>query len=440
MLLALLALPSLALALIGVQTAHGATAIHLPFPAGTAVSIIQGYSGGTHQGVERYSLDLTRDDGKTSGSPALAPAGGTVVWSYPPGTGNGCVGIQIDGGDGLHEMLCHLLLNHSYANGEHVAPGQVVGTVGPPGTVGNNGVAHIHLQLYRVVNGDRTPMPFATPDGVPLEGVSLPPSSGFNLWACSGGQGQGCHIMSQNGGAAAAPAPVRSGTIASNASNSSGGARVSSPRQSSGSLGIGVAIVVTGTGDCLRVRTSPTTSAGEVACLPDGTQAVISDGPQIADGYTWYKLGDQGWSVADYLAVANGGSSVPAPAIAAAPAASPAPATDAPASSAAPAASAPPSPAPVSSPAPPAPASASASIAPELPNGVNFVVGAKVVVTGTGDCLNVHDQPSTSGNVVDCVPDGTPGTIMDGPVSANDHTWWSIDTRGWVVADYLKAQ
>src|SRR5579884_1641591 len=99
------------MAVAGVGTSRAAPVIHLPYPDRVAVSILQGYNGGTHQGVERYSLDLTRDDGQTSGSPALAPAPGTVVWSYPPGTGNGCIGIMIDNGGGLHEMLCHLILN-----------------------------------------------------------------------------------------------------------------------------------------------------------------------------------------------------------------------------------------------------------------------------------------------------------------------------------------
>src|SRR5947209_10818543 len=111
------------LALFASNRAHGAAVVHLPYPAGVAVSILQGYNGGTHQGVERYSLDLTRDDGKTSNSPALAPAAGTVVWAYAPGDRSGCIGIEIDGGGGLHEMLCHIILNHTYQNGDHVAGG-----------------------------------------------------------------------------------------------------------------------------------------------------------------------------------------------------------------------------------------------------------------------------------------------------------------------------
>jgi len=424
-LLAPLALILAFLSLARVGNAHGAAVIHLPYPAGVSVSILQGYNGGTHTGVERYSLDLVRDDGKSSGSPALAPAPGTVVWAYAPGELSGCIGIQIDGGDGLYEMLCHLILNHVYQNGEHVQGGQVLGSVGAPGTVENNGTSHIHLQLYRVVNGDRTPMPFAAPDGLPLEGVSLPAGGNFNQWACNGGSGPGCHIVSQNGASTAPPSTRPAPTIASASSSSSGGATISAPRQASVALGVGVPVVVSGTGDCLRVHDQAATSANVVSCLPDGTQAVITDGPQTSSGYTWWKLDSLGWVVADYLSATGPGSAAAAP--------TPQPAT-APAAPAQPAATTAPPPTP-----PPA-APASATPAPQLPIGVSFAAGATVVVTGTGDCLRVHDQPALSANVVDCLADGTAGTIVDGPVQADGYTWWEIQGEGWVDGEYLTAQ
>jgi hypothetical protein len=419
-----LALAFLLLAHAG--NAYGAAVIHLPYPAGVSVSILQGYNGGTHTGVERYSLDLVRDDGKSSGSPALAPAPGTVVWAYAPGQLSGCIGIQIDGGDGLYEMLCHLILNHVYQNGEHVSGGQVLGSVGAPGTVENNGTSHIHLQLYRVVNGDRTPVPFATPDGLPLEGVSLPAGSSFNQWACNGGSGPGCHIVSLNGaGAGSAPPPAAqpSPTVTSASSSSSGGATISAPRQASIALAIGVPVVVAGTGDCLRVHDQPATSANQVSCLPDGTQAVITDGPQSANSYTWWKLDGLGWVVADYLTATGPGSIAPASAGQPAPTTTPAPAAPAAATASMPAAA----PATAASPSPP----------PQLPIGVAFANGATVAVTGTGDCLRVHDQPALDGNVVDCLPDGTTGTIADGPVQADGYTWWQLQGEGWVDGEYL---
>jgi uncharacterized protein YkwD len=66
-------------------------------------------------------------------------------------------------------------------------------------------------------------------------------------------------------------------------------------------LGLGATAVVTGTGDCLRVPNMPSISASDARCLPDGAAMVVSDGPKVADGYTWWKLGVLGWAVDLYL-------------------------------------------------------------------------------------------------------------------------------------------
>lgn len=406
----------------GIRYVAAAPILHLPYPAGTAVSIIQGYNGGTHQGVERYSLDLARDDGKTSGSPALAPAPGVVAWAQPPGDQHGCISIQLDNGGGLYTMLCHLLLNRTYNNGDHIGAGQQIGTVAPPGMVGNNGVAHIHLQLYRVVAGDRSPVPFAPPDGLPLEGVSLPAGSSYNQWYCNG-SGPGCHLISQNGPGApttmpTTPGPARSATpptIVGAGASSSGAATLA--RVPAQALAIGQQVQVIGTGDCLRVHTSPALAASVVYCLPDGAQSVITDGPQVADGYTWWKLSSLGWAVADFLAAVDGASVVATP-----PAAS---STPQPTASATP-------------PAPPPPTPPAASATPTLPTGVTFVQGDTVVVAGTGDCLNVRSDPGLSSQVLTCIPDGTQGTISDGPVQQDGLTWYRLLNLGWVDAEYLQ--
>jgi uncharacterized protein YkwD len=66
-------------------------------------------------------------------------------------------------------------------------------------------------------------------------------------------------------------------------------------------LTVGATAGVSGTGDCLRVHTAPAAAAPVVTCLPDGFVASISDGPQSADGYTWWKIGPLGWAVSVYL-------------------------------------------------------------------------------------------------------------------------------------------
>ena len=72
----------------------------------------------------------------------------------------------------------------------------------------------------------------------------------------------------------------------------------------------GDAVVVTGAGDCLNVRTAPgrTNAKGEVnpsiVCLNDGTELKVLAGPEAAGDLTWWKvattLGD-GWAAEDYL-------------------------------------------------------------------------------------------------------------------------------------------
>ena len=55
-----------------------------------------------------------------------------------------------------------------------------MGTVGAPGTVGNNGLAHVHMELHQ---GGRSnsPVPFSpSNDGLLLEGVDLPFTGGSN--------------------------------------------------------------------------------------------------------------------------------------------------------------------------------------------------------------------------------------------------------------------
>jgi murein DD-endopeptidase MepM/ murein hydrolase activator NlpD len=67
-------------------------------------------------------------------------------------------------------MLCHLMLDRAYKRGEKVSRGQRLGTVAAPGEVGNNGLAHVHLELHRATG----PFPFSPPNGVLLDGVDQP--------------------------------------------------------------------------------------------------------------------------------------------------------------------------------------------------------------------------------------------------------------------------
>ena len=83
---------------------------------------------------------------------------------------------------------------------------------------------------------------------------------------------------------------------------------------------------------------------------------------------------------------------------------------------------------------------------PPFLNGRNHVVavqrGPFARVVNTGDCLNVRDAPSTSGNILACLADGV--LVRDSAdVSQADGTTWAhvttpSGTEGWVSTEYLE--
>jgi|SRR5579864_668234 len=165
--------------------AAGETSVPLPFDQGETVEIVQGYNGGTHQGASIYALDLVLTDGETSGAPVLAPFDGTVPWAFAPGEKTGC--IEILATDRQYgAMLCHVMLDRPFAHGEKVVRGQQLGTVGAPGMVGNNGLAHVHMELHVAGQSDQI-VPFsASEGGLPLEGWDLPATGATNEHAGDG--------------------------------------------------------------------------------------------------------------------------------------------------------------------------------------------------------------------------------------------------------------
>lgn len=93
-------------------------------------------------------------------------------------------------------------------------------------------------------------------------------------------------------------------------------------------------------------------------------------------------------------------------------------------------------------------ASASASVAPTgTPTTATgpgrFTSGETVVVTNTGDCLNVRVGAGRSNDAIVCVKDGTQMTVTGGPETAEGLTWWKVRTalgEGWAAEDYLVKQ
>jgi hypothetical protein len=65
-----------------------------------------------------------------------------------------------------------------------------------------------------------------------------------------------------------------------------------------------VIIIGLGEGDCLSIREQPSLEAARTICMPDGTTAIVQEGPVDAEGYTWWRItgeGFAGWAAGDWL-------------------------------------------------------------------------------------------------------------------------------------------
>src|SRR5690606_13738664 len=65
-------------------------------------------------------------------------------------------------------------------------------------------------------------------------------------------------------------------------------------------------------------------------------------------------------------------------------------------------------------------------------------------VTTIEDAVRLRAKPSTSGEIVTELPNGTRLTIVSGPMDADDFTWWKATTQdgitGWIVEDFVDAR
>ena len=63
-------------------------------------------------------------------------------------------------------------------------------------------------------------------------------------------------------------------------------------------LQVGDQVIIIGLGetDCLSIREQPTQSAAKSNCMPDGTKAIIQEGPVTADTFTWWRIAGDGFS------------------------------------------------------------------------------------------------------------------------------------------------
>jgi hypothetical protein len=277
-------------------TARAAERVALPFPAGQAARVIQGYNGGSHQGRSRFAVDLVLAGGGTSGAEVVSPIDGSVSWANAPGAANGCLAIAFP--DGSYSItLCHVQFHRAYRSGERIAVGQSLGTVGAAGRVGNNGTPHVHMELHR---GGRSssPVPFSPPDGLPLEGVALPASGAY------GEHSSRAPIVSTNRAGSGNPPSTVQGAQPTPTQQSPAAAApsddVSGRPSSAGSSGAARAAVVQGTGSCLNVRDEPFAAARILDCLADGTEVPLMPAAGGAD-QRWRQIQGKGWAASEYL-------------------------------------------------------------------------------------------------------------------------------------------
>ena len=70
-------------------------------------------------------------------------------------------------------------------------------------------------------------------------------------------------------------------------------------------LQVGDSVVVIGADpDCLRIREQPTQQGKQLNCMPDGTTAIVQEGPVDAETFTWWRIagdGFNGWAAGTWL-------------------------------------------------------------------------------------------------------------------------------------------
>jgi len=66
-----------------------------------------------------------------------------------------------------------------------------------------------------------------------------------------------------------------------------------------------------------------------------------------------------------------------------------------------------------------------------------ITLGGNAMVFQAEDCLNFRPDPSLAASVASCQIDGTSGEVLDGPVEADELTWWQLEGYGWASASFL---
>jgi murein DD-endopeptidase MepM/ murein hydrolase activator NlpD len=159
------------LALLGQPTpVLAAPTLVLPTPPGEPWRIIQGYACGTHNGWDRYSLDLAQVHGPTYNAPIRAAAAGTL-WHWEARSGT----VILAHGNNFFTMYTHLSRPVTTERGFPFAVGDLVGYAGDRGSPG---IPHLHFTAFTAANNG-----WSQRQSVPLrfaEGYDLPEIGGCN--------------------------------------------------------------------------------------------------------------------------------------------------------------------------------------------------------------------------------------------------------------------
>ncbi|MGB9634614.1 MAG: M23 family metallopeptidase, partial [Chloroflexaceae bacterium] len=115
----------------GPRTVEAAPVLILPTPPGEDWRILQGYACGTHNGWDRYSLDLAQVNGPTYNAPIRAAAGG-AVWYWEGGSGT----LILRHGGNFFTMYTHLARAVSTQSGRYFQAGETLGFAGDRGSPG----------------------------------------------------------------------------------------------------------------------------------------------------------------------------------------------------------------------------------------------------------------------------------------------------------------
>ena len=153
-------------------------------------------------------------------------------------------------------------------------------------------------------------------------------------------------------------------------------------------LDVGSGDTATVNANALNVRQTPSLSGTILTTLSFGTQVSVVTGPVVADGYTWYRLQQNGtfigWAVTNFLTETTDGGD-----------------------------------------------SDSGNTSGE------FAVGDSVTVNT--DLLNVRSAPSISASVLATYAFGRTAAITGGPTNADGYAWYAVDNYGWVAGQFLTA-